>query len=661
MNNDVYFAADEAISLIAKCESKLQEWGAMSGTSGFMSSVVKAQWRNNAAYYSAMLEPQAWDSSFTFEGENSEFIKTFIPKARVLIRQFVSLATKQRYSFDCVTDVNDADPLRTSRIGNSLVKAEVERHKIDFLAEKIVEAVCIEGLCVVSNTWDTGKGYIYGRMDDKNMLYSGGCRLELYMLNDIVFDWSKKTPEDLDWIILRKKFNKWDLIAQFPELEEEIKALPPANIERMAIPGLHFEDHTQDTDSVYIREFYHKPTPALPFGRMVVWGNNDTILVDSQNPYECLPCTFFIFQQIKNTLLGYPMMSNLIGAQEIFTGEVSTVTTNHSSFGVQSVLVPQGSNISPQQVTNGMVFIEYVPQNADGGGKPEPMQLTSTPPEVFNFMNMVSSYLDELSLINATLRGAPPANVTSGAMAATLSANALEFIYSDTKGLIIGLEALMTQSIKNYQKFATLEQLIDVLGEGNVSSVEEFKADDIKTIKKVKIRQGNPLLNTIAGRLQLGEAILPLLEQGKTDAISRYLGLLEGAPIDSLFDSELSEDMAVTQELEALQRGENISPLISDNHPMFIRAYQKLLYNPNVRQNGVLVQTILDLIMERLELEARCPSDLKAILRRLPMPQNPSIPSPTPPQPEGTPSQETMPPSETQYSNQAMPAKPEVI
>jgi hypothetical protein len=270
---------------------------------------------------------------------------------------------------------------------------------------------------------------------------------------------------------------------------------------------------------------------------------------------------------------------------------------------------------------------------------------------------MMSAGLEELSMINSTLRGQPPANVTSGAMAATLSANALEFIYSDTKGLTIGLEQLMSMSIKNYKKFASVEQVIDVIGEGNTSTAQEFQAGDVKGVKQVKIRQGNPLLNTIAGRLQLGESILPLLQQGKNDAISRYLGLLEGAPIETLFQSELSEDVAVMQEIEALQRGEPVAPLITDNHPMYIRAYQKLLYNPAIRQNGPMVQSVLSLMMERARLEMQCPPDVKAMLRGLPMPQM-GMPPQALPTATQQPS-EAVAPQEQVNGNAALPAEPQ--
>ena len=63
---------------------------------------------------------------------------------------------------------------------------------------------------------------------------------------------------------------------------------------------------------------------------------------------------------------------------------------------------------------------------------------------------------------------------------------------------------------------------------------------------------------------------------------------------------------------------------------MYIREYQKILYNQNVRVNSQLTQHVIDLIMERLKLEGMCPPELKAILRRQPMPQAPIQPQVNP-------------------------------
>jgi len=619
----MYFAGLDTptTTLIDRCEKEIQNWGTTTSGNTMFAKILEAYWRNLAAYYSCLIEPNSYDSALGFAGERGELVRLLVPKARTLIRQFVALATRQRYQFEIVSDVNDTRPLETARLGKAICAREVEKHRMNQLGERITETVAVKGLCWVSNTWATDQGEIWARATDNTVLYTGGTKIEIHDLHDTVFNWGHGDENSLEWLIIKRRYNRWNLIAQFPELEEKIRALPSVKSERMLFPVFNHMAVMDDDDYVYIREFYHCPTPAVPFGRMTVYANHDCTFYDGRNLYERIPAELFRFQNVDSTLLGYPMLSSLLPAQQMLDHEVSVVASNHSAFGVQSVLVPKGSDLSIRDVREGLNFISYTPQNAEGGGEPKALQLTSTPAEFFTFTQSLGAFLDELSMINSTLRGAPPANVTSGAMAATLAAQALEFINSDTKGLTIGVERLMTLSIENFKRFATVEQVIDVVGEGNISSVQNFKSDALTPIRQVKCRVGNPLLSTIAGRLQLGESIMPLLQAGQTAEIGKYLSLIEGAPVESLFDTPLTENIYVQQEIEKLMRGENVFPLISDNHPMFIREYQKLTYNQALRSNSALMQHILDLMLERLSLEGQLDPRLKAILRNEPMPQ----------------------------------------
>jgi hypothetical protein len=90
---------------------------------------------------------------------------------------------------------------------------------------------------------------------------------------------------------------------------------------------------------------------------------------------------------------------------------------------------------------------------------------------------------------------------------------------------------------------------------------------------------------------------------------------------------------------------------------MYIRAYQKLLYNPAIRQNGPMVQSVLSLLMERAQLEMQCPPDIKAMLRGLPMPQM-GMPPPGIPTATQQPS-EAVAPQEQVNGNAALPAEPQ--
>jgi len=73
-------------------------------------------------------------------------------------------------------------------------------------------------------------------------------------------------------------------------------------------------------------------------------------------------------------------------------------------------------------------------------------------------------------------------------------------------------------------------------------------------------------------------------------------------------------------EIDAILEGQEVSPIITDNHPLYINAYKKLLYNPIVRSQSELLPIVLDLIQQRLQLERELDPTLKAILRGQPVP-----------------------------------------
>jgi hypothetical protein len=125
-------------------------------------------------------------------------------------------------------------------------------------------------------------------------------------------------------------------------------------------------------------------------------------------------------------------------------------------------------------------------------------------------------------------------------------------------------------------------------------------------------------MNTVAGRLQFGDS---LLQSGLIKKPQQYLNLIEGAPVDSLFEDDLSENMAIQAEIDALLEGRPVAPMMTDNHPMFVNAYKKLLYNPHIRTQSEITQVIVQLMQERITMEQQLDPMLKAMLRGEPPPQ----------------------------------------
>jgi len=110
----------------------------------------------------------------------------------------------------------------------------------------------------------------------------------------------------------------------------------------------------------------------------------------------------------------------------------SIQATNQANLGIQSILNPKGSGITVNNIA-GMNFISYQPANAEGGGKPEPLQLTMTPPEVPQFRAELRNVSSEIIGLNEAIKGNPPPGVTAASAIATLSANAQEFLGADSQ------------------------------------------------------------------------------------------------------------------------------------------------------------------------------------------------------------------------------------
>lgn len=656
-SNEQYFASGPVKDVIDRCENEIHMWGNGNVTSPFFSRLLLAFRRNINYYYSCIVNNTGFDSSIEYVGDQGELAKVRIPIARTLIRQFVSLTTKQRLVFECLTDVDDTNPMITAKIGKAICNQIVDKQNLDAMMGKIAERVCVLGTYFVSCIWRSDKGYIFGKTEQNNPLYSGEVHFETHDMNDIIFDWSVEDHNNLDWIIIKRAMNKWDLCTQFPALADKIKDFPTARSERMAQTYFQYLSRSNNDDMIYVREFYHKPTPSVPFGRMTIFLDDDCILYDAlENPYGCLPIVPFMNEKITSTGLGYPMLSSLLPASEIYDMCISTVSSNIEAFGVQSILIPKGSDISVHDI-RGKNLITYKPQSAEGGGKPEAMQLTASPPDAIPFSNLIEAKMGTLSMLNDTLRGNPPPNVTSGAMAATLSANSLEFLNEASKNITLGFEKLFNIAIGAYKKFATIEQLVDIVGEGQFAFAKEFKAEDIKNIKKIKIRTQSPMMNSISGRLQLGEALMPLLQGNDNDAAVKYLSLLNGAPVESLYETQYDEGMAAKQECEAMVEGRPVFPLMTDNHPLFIRNLQRLIYNPIVREKTELAGQVTDLILQRMKMEKELLSTPEGQMI-IAMTRGSTAPTPPPPSPPPPPSQAQAPVNNNVPSAPAQPAEP---
>ena len=619
--------------------------------------ISQAWYRNTVAYYSAILEPNDWQSALGYQGEQGELIKCILPQARSLVRQIVTLVTKSRLYFKGIADSSGSDITEDMRIANAKLDEIVEDQHLDNVAELLAEHACVLGMGIAHITWRTDKGTPYMAIPDEGGImgrseWDGDIQINNLTVFDVNFDARITDKKNLNWIEVRTLKNRYDLIAEFPEMQDAILNIPPASSDDTRSTE---QGGPSDDDLIHVYEAYHKPTPAMPEGRMVMYASDTVIFHDGPNDYGCLPVVFIIPEMVHQTGYGYPMLSNLLPAQEMFDHCVSAISTNQGALAVQSILCPRGADIAATEI-GGLNYIYFTPQNAEGGGKPEPMQLTQSAPETFKFAEFLDKYMTGISGLNSTIRGQPPAGLTSGTAIATMSANALEFINSLAKSLDLGLEDIMDKAMRFYGTFAVIPRKIAIKGRSGTSSMKEYTGENLRVFSKIKIQRQNPIMNTLAGRIDTAEK---LLQSGLVTTPEMYFSVLEGAPKEVLYEKELSQNDLIESENEALLEGRPAPVLAIDNHPKHIQGHSKLLNNPAVRADAEYAEAVMNHILEHLQLAQNTDPMLMAMaatgqMPQMPQPQIAAMPGADKPmaQPEGQPPKNIAKPTPDQIAQE---------
>lgn len=612
MKQTEYFAAREAPEVIGV----LAEHISHHSTGIVSTNGIGALWRRNlAAYYPGLLSGDD-GSALSFGGQQGELVKVVANQARSLARQFLSLVTKSRLEFEASALTTESGVMADARLANALAKHIVTDQRLDVLGDRLLETTILAGSAYLKPAWRTDRGRKVTANEGKNIL-SGALEISVHHPTDVMFDLSVEHSHERDWAVVRTIKNRWDLVAQFPKLETEILNLPAPTNDQFLVTTQRASE-----DLCFVYEFYHRSTVALPDGKLIVFGSAEAVFFDAANPYvnqdgeafiplcECKP------EPILGTPWGYSFFNDLVPLQEMLDASMSTAASNVSAYGLGTMLNPEGNGLSVRDI-GGLQFLNYKPASATGGGKPEALQLPSTPGEVYRFSETIKTNMMEISGINATLRGAPPSNVTSGTMAATLSANAVEFAAPFAKSYHLCLEQCVFYSILIYKRFATEAQVIAVSGKNRESSVREFTGKDIGNLSKVTLKTRNALSSTAAGVADQGEK---LLKAGLIKTPQQFLELMETGNIESLFETEQSENDLINAENDLLREGRIVHAMSTDVHTTHISQHRQVMNDPELRrlasqyQDGMpageaiataagILKAAQDHIIEHLELQ----------------------------------------------------------
>jgi hypothetical protein len=197
------------------------------------------------------------------------------------------------------------------------------------------------------------------------------------------------------------------------------------------------------------------------------------------------------------------------------------------------------------------------------------------------------------------------------------------------------MEELATDTIINLQQNSMGPRLIEIMGKGNRPFARQFVGEDISLIRRIVSQVVNPLSKTISGRLELAKE---LSERGIIKDPGDYVEVLMTGRVDGITQGTAHEQLAITEENEALQDGRDVRVIMIENHPLHIKEHAALLYSPDAKDDPQLTKNVLAHIQQHMDVWRKMDPAMLAVLGIAPMPMG-QPPGGLPPQkePEGPP------------------------
>lgn len=646
MTDDIYWAKKPVDDLAEEVVARFNEYTKQMDRCG-----RAALWAMSSRRYYGQDSSGGYanTTSVSYGGDQGEIALIAVNHYRSLIQTILSMVTSQRPAFKAMATTDDHEASRQVALAEAIWEYELDEGGAEDQCHVAAERAQVLGEGWVHVGWDPNKGEITGIDPGESVeqadgtvvdptprpIRSGALSIETFSPQDVARRVSNKDLAEVDWVIVRRVKNKWDLAAVYSENYEDIVNAGSSSGSSASSPDYYNVDG-DTSDTVSVLELYHDRSPAVPNGRYTVV-LDDMVLFDGPLPYREIPFYYCVPSQEVGSALGYSGAWDLLALSQVYDAVMSNMVTVSDAGGVPNWICDRAQSIDVKDLEGRLGIVEYT----SNGMSPPPGLLEG--PKIdrasLEFAKMLEELQQKLSGVAGTMRGAPEKQLESGAALALLSSLSLQYNSSFQRAYAHLLRGVGTAIIHRYQRFLTAERLIEVAGRDESGNIEVFQKEDLRHIKRIRVELGNPLLRTMAGKEQVASTLLERFP----DKVSpeQFLGFLTTGRLEPIWRADASRVRGIREEGQRMLEGAPVVAIATDYHEMHIREHSALLDKPEVRYgNEEITRGILEHIKEHAELaENTDPGLLLMTGQRLPdiVLQGPAEEGPPGPQEMGPP------------------------
>lgn len=582
-------------------------------------AIDSAGLRRVYATHEAFYYANARGEGFTLDGSHGQDIDVNVNDFGTSVRQLVSLVTEQRINYECLAATGHYKDATSARLARQILDYYTFQGGLNVAAAEAVLSAFLYGEAFVSVIWDDAAGPVVQLTEEGHAIHAGEIIIRPHHPIDVVRDPAVKAWSDTRWIYIRDKANRHELAALYPEHKERILGLPQWQ-RRQAWALSEYGDDTfftgVNTDFVEVWRFRHLPTAALPTGRdTIICGG--VALYDGGLPEGRLGIERMAAEESTRHGYGHSLVCDLSGPQEGMNELFSIAMTNLAAFGRQHILVPEGSDITVEDLGESLSAIYY---NAMAGGKPEGLSLVQQPDGLGATLDRLAKAMQDISGINSTLRGDPERRM-SGSALSLLTARAIAYVSHMSNAYASAVTGIARSILAELKANADDERMIALLGPVGDAELIRFRGSDLDGVAAVHCQLAPPELSTAGGRQQVASELL--VNQMITP--EQYFNVLQTGRLPEVLKSADAQTQLVRWENEQMANGKEAPVLQSDMHEQHVIAHSEALASPDIRMDPEKRSRFEAHLAEHAAMAAPAPSAEGGMPEDGAMPEDPGL------------------------------------
>jgi hypothetical protein len=405
---------------------------------------------------------------------------------------------------------------------------------------------------------------------------AGDVEVRFYLPTDVAFEYDARG--DLQWLILRRWVNKYDLAAEAPtpELAARIRAISSdAKEDRVSryirgwTKAQGAANYRSRTDEVAVLELRHMKTPGCPQGRWCRVVGGDIVLADGPARYvdskgqDDLACYRIAAGEMYGTPRAYTSAHDALGLQRVVDTLTSVIHSNQAGLGTNTILNPEGNGLRPEDLRKGLLALHY-----SGGkdGEPKRLDLAHTDAQVLQMLDKQKASVDAKMGMDDQSMGRGPLP-SSGSLALLIDDKTQRSVSGLAKAYNELRREVATGILRRFAQFGQYSRTLPLtVGKSQRTVMGSFSKKELGGIDRVTVESAPSMMRTATGRQAVAQLIIEA--KGQNMPVEPLITFLETGKWEPLIEDEHAEMLTIREENERLLSGEALEPAGMDGAPL---------------------------------------------------------------------------------------------